>query len=183
MYDIASTCIGVHVPCSATVERDNPIEHAAASTHFETGLEFDSSAREVVVNTCKELLAKLEDIRTSVLHLQYSLHAGDLGDVAVESSERARKLWAWNQGGLFSAEVSTGVLEGALQNVFNAGFPDTTDGICEIEPEESFNKSPDGGEPDQEDSITAGPVGHIGVDAITADADPLSGADATPSCI
>jgi hypothetical protein len=166
-------------------------EPAAASTHFEDDLQRDgSSAREVVVNTCRELLVKLEDIRTSVLHLQYSLHAGDIGDAAVESSERAQKLWAWNQGGVFSEEVSKGVLEGALQNVFNAGFPD--DGIAETEPEETFNKSPNGDPPGQKDTATPDSidVSHIvlgaitaAVDAITADADPIGGADTAPDCI
>jgi hypothetical protein len=168
---------------------DTIAEPAAASTHFEDDLQRDgSSAREVVVNTCRELLVKLEDIRTSVLHLQYSLHAGDIGDAAVESSERAQKLWAWNQGGVFSEEVSKGVLEGALQNVFNAGFPD--DGIAETEPEETFNQSPNGEPPGQEDTTATGPIdvghivfGHIDVDAITADADPIGGADTAPDCI
>ena len=168
---------------------DTISEPAVVSTHFEDDLQRDGS-RDVVVHTCRELLVKLEDIRTSVLHLQYSLHAGDLGDVAVESSERARKLWAWNQGGVFSEEVSKGVLEGALQNVFNAGFPD--DGIAETEPEETFNQSPNGDPPGQKDTTATGPidVGHIvfgaitaDVDAITADADPIGGADTAPDCI
>jgi hypothetical protein len=169
---------------------DTIAEPAAASTYFEDDLKRDSSGRDVVVHTCGELLAKLEDVRLSVLHLQYSLHAGDIGDAAVESSERAQKLWAWNQGGVFSEEVSKGVLEGALQNVFNAGFPD--DGIAETEPEETFNQSPNGEPPGQEDTTATGPidVSHIvlgaitaDVDAITADADPIGGADTAPDCI
>jgi hypothetical protein len=109
----------------------------------------DKVAREVVVDTCKNLLHKLEEIRVSVLHLQYSLHAGDLGGVSVEASTRAQQLWAWDQGGEFSTEVATGVLEGALNNVFDGGFPDPT------------GQEDDGNEGSQEDSVIDDPEKNI----------------------
>jgi hypothetical protein len=79
---------------------------------------------DTVLTTCKQLLVKLEEIRTSVLHLQYSIHAGELGTIAVDNRDRAQQLWSWDKGGAFSAEISSGFIHGTLDNVFNAGFPD-----------------------------------------------------------
>jgi hypothetical protein len=52
----------------------------------------------VVLKTCTELLEKLEAIRLSVLHLQYSLHASEVCAVSTESVDRSRTLWNWDNG-------------------------------------------------------------------------------------
>lgn len=119
-------------------ESNETMHHASSTRTPEDSLTVDS--RDIVMDTCKQLLLKLDEIRTSVLHLQYSLHAGDLGGVAVDNRERAQKLWSWDQGGTFSAEVSTGVIHGRLNNIFDAGFPDSSDEIVETEPEKSVTE-------------------------------------------
>ena len=120
----------------------------------------DSNDKDVVREMCKKLLVKLDEIQASVLHLQYSLHAGDIAEAAVERSDRAQQLWAWDKGGLFSAEVSSGIIiQGVLDNVFNAGFPDTTDGIVKTESEadtdEESEKTPEEAEIGAADLSTA----------------------------
>jgi hypothetical protein len=52
----------------------------------------------VVLKTCTELLEKLEAIRLSVLHLQYSLHASEVCAVSTERVDRSRTLWDWDNG-------------------------------------------------------------------------------------
>lgn len=80
--------------------------------------------KDMMAATCKDLLVKLETVRLSVLHLQYSLHTGALAEAATETAERSDKLWAWNEGGVFSAELAHGgCLQGALHNVFDGGLP------------------------------------------------------------
>jgi hypothetical protein len=117
----------------------------------------DCHDKGVLAETCEKLLVKLEEIRTAVLHLQYSLHAGELGAVAANNVERSGQLWAWNQGGVFSAEVSTGLLQGALDNVFSAGFPDTPDGCVKIGPEEIVNEDDPVETTPPADPVTADP--------------------------
>jgi len=88
----------------------------------------NQAVRVVMVETCKDLLVKLETVRLSVLHLQYSLHAGALGASAVETTDRSQRLWAWDQGGVFSSDPSGGVcLHGAVADIFDGGC---TQGAC-----------------------------------------------------
>jgi hypothetical protein len=56
----------------------------------------------VVLRTCTELLEKLEAIRLSVLHLQYSLHASEVCAVSTESVDRSRTLWNWDNMNIVS---------------------------------------------------------------------------------
>lgn len=65
----------------------------------------DDMAQAVLLDTCTQMLLKLEAIRLSVLHLQYSLHAGNRGATAVEAVDRSNKLWRWNDGGAFSVDI------------------------------------------------------------------------------
>ena len=58
--------------------------------------EKDELVRNEVLNTCSQLLVMLEDVKLSVLHLQYSLHAGDLRPSYVEEIDRSNRLWAWD---------------------------------------------------------------------------------------
>jgi hypothetical protein len=88
----------------------------------------DNAVNAVMVHTCKELLVKLETVRLSVLHLQYALHAGALGVSAVETADRSQRLWAWDQGGVFSSDIANGVcLQGAVADIFDGGC---TQGTC-----------------------------------------------------
>ena len=101
---------------AATVPPLNQAGEGDEPTHREV--------KEIMAATCKDLLQKLETVRLSVLHLQYSLHTGALAENAAETVERSDKLWAWNEGGVFSAELAHGGrLQGALHNVFGGGFP------------------------------------------------------------
>lgn len=114
--------------CYTNVESTSCVEKSTIPP-IQQGLKLDDiHARNVVMETCERMLSKIEEIRTAVLHLQYSLHAGDLGGVATESGERSRQLWAWEKGGLFSEDVSGGLLEGALNNVFDGKFLDAEKG-------------------------------------------------------
>jgi hypothetical protein len=56
----------------------------------------------VVLKTCTELLEKLEAVRLSVLHLQYSLHASEVCAVSTESVDRSRTLWNWDNMNIVS---------------------------------------------------------------------------------
>jgi hypothetical protein len=63
----------------------------------------------VVIETCKQLLLKLEAIRLSVLHLQYSMHAGAVGasvpSTTPETSNVCKQLWGWQHAGEFASDV------------------------------------------------------------------------------
>ena len=50
--------------------------------------------RTEVLNTCAILLTKLETVRLSVLHLQYSIHAGAITNVQPETT-RIGSIWEW----------------------------------------------------------------------------------------
>jgi hypothetical protein len=60
----------------------------------------------VVLKTCTELLEKLEAVRLSVLHLQYSLHASEVCAVSTESVDRSRTLWNWDNMNIVSMPPS-----------------------------------------------------------------------------
>lgn len=87
-----------NVKCTTTVP---PI-------HLEQEVE-DENVRNVVLQTCKQLLLKIETVRLSVLHLQYSMHAGGLGVAPVETSDRSKQLWSWNHPGIFATDPVDGV--------------------------------------------------------------------------
>jgi hypothetical protein len=80
--------------------------HAKASESFQhtatvtpknrEDAEHNEIVRNEVVNTCQSLLMKLETVRLSVLHLQYSMHAGELASVQVETVDRSSRLWNWD---------------------------------------------------------------------------------------
>jgi hypothetical protein len=131
-------------------------------------------SKKVVLDTCQELLVKLEEIRTSVLHMQYSIHAGALGGAAVENTERAQQLWAWDKGGVFSAEVSAGIIHGALNNVFSAGFPETSDENVDTESEKSVNEILYGKPTEEEEDFPA-------AECNTADHFAIDSPDTVPS--
>jgi hypothetical protein len=83
--------------------------------HLEEEVE-DENARIVVLETCKQLLLKLEAVRLSVLHLQYSIHAGALGSAAIESDNRAKQLWSWDKAGVFATEAVSQFTEGVFKH-------------------------------------------------------------------
>jgi hypothetical protein len=69
-----------------------------------------------VLETCAQLLSKLEEVRLAVLHLQYSLHVGTAVRTAeditvsrepppVQTQDRAQRLWSWDHAGVFLAEL------------------------------------------------------------------------------
>ena len=58
--------------------------------------EHNEVIRNEVLNTCNSLLTKLETVRLSVLHLQYSMHAGEFAAVQVETADRSSRLWNWD---------------------------------------------------------------------------------------
>ena len=58
--------------------------------------EHNEFVRNEVLNTCKNLLTMLETVRVSVLHLQYSVHAGETAAVQVETTDRSSRLWNWD---------------------------------------------------------------------------------------
>ena len=83
--------------------------------------------RDIVGDTCAQLLVKLETVRLSVLHLQYSMHTGDLADDAAAATARSDSLWEWAKGGDFSAELAHGGrLQGVLDDVFDGGCTAST---------------------------------------------------------
>jgi hypothetical protein len=55
--------------------------------------------RLLIRDTCEQLLIKLETVRLSVLHLQYSLHAGAAQSTALQAEERSHNIWNWNSVG------------------------------------------------------------------------------------
>ena len=57
--------------------------------------EKDEFVRNEVLNTCSQLLVMLEAVKLAVLHLQYSLHAGELGPSHVETTDRPNRIWEW----------------------------------------------------------------------------------------
>ena len=59
--------------------------------------ENDEFIRAHVLNTCAQMMHQLEAVRLSVLHLQYSIHAGDVGVASVEHTTRAGNLWTWDK--------------------------------------------------------------------------------------
>lgn len=83
--------------------------------HLEEEVE-DENARIVVLETCKQLLLKLETVRLSVLHLQYSIHAGALGSAAIEADNRAKQLWSWDKAGVFATEAVSQFTEGVFKH-------------------------------------------------------------------
>ena len=61
-----------------------------------------------VLETCTELLIRLDDVRLAVLHLQYSLRVGTAGHREprpLETQDRAQRLWSWDHAGVFLAEL------------------------------------------------------------------------------
>ena len=65
----------------------------------------DIYTQKVILETCAQLLLKLETIHLSILHLQYSVHAGALGSVKIEARDRSENLWRWKDGGAFSSDI------------------------------------------------------------------------------
>jgi len=122
---------------AATVSPLNQVGEGEESTHREV--------KDMMAATCKDVLLKLEAVRLSVLHLQYSLHTGALTENETETVERSDKLWAWDQGGVFSAELAHGGrLQGALHNVFDGGFP-AEPGLAYTERSGAWFGAPGGG--------------------------------------
>jgi hypothetical protein len=74
-------------------------------THDSNEESNDVYTQNVILETCAQLLLKLETIHLSILHLQYSVHAGALGSVEVEARDRAKNLWRWKDGGAFSSDI------------------------------------------------------------------------------
>ena len=85
-----------HDPSSET----DPDYHDTARTVPPMHVEEDrlnEQARIVVLETCSLLLSSVESIKMSLLQLQYSLHAGDLGvSTAIATKPPSRKIWAWD---------------------------------------------------------------------------------------
>ena len=81
--------------CSATIppsyiERDIDEKHSHA----------------FVVDTCEQILMKLDTVRLSVLHLKYSmLNAGSRTPTSINP---CKQLWAWEGGGVFADDVVKG---------------------------------------------------------------------------
>ena len=101
----------------------------------------DDEVRQQVLETCTQLLLKLETVRLSVLHLQYSMHAGALASSQIESIDRSSRLWAWDRssklGEIHPVEIpSSFKLSG---DKFNTEIPDSVN----IEISDSFNISDD----------------------------------------
>jgi hypothetical protein len=91
-------CCDTDTSCNSTRDTNATVEHIEDDGG-------DMYTRKVVLDTCTELLLKLETIRLSVLHLQYSLHAGALGSAAVEATDRSQQLWRWGDGGFFPPDI------------------------------------------------------------------------------
>jgi hypothetical protein len=89
----------------------------------------DDYVRQEVSDTCAELLVKLETVRLSVLHLQYSLHAGALGAAQLETRDRSSRLWAWDKSSTLSDIFPTGVSEGSKTS---EGFKLSEEAFSEI---------------------------------------------------
>jgi hypothetical protein len=79
------TTISDNVDCSGT-----------NTTTDDTHRSEDEALRLHIRETCEQLLVKLETIRLSVLHLQYSLHAGVVQSGAAETQGRSNKIWNWD---------------------------------------------------------------------------------------
>jgi hypothetical protein len=133
--DIATDPTGINTgPVAVTIEIKNHVDiattdntteavdnnpHAtnATSTHTTATVppqhledeENDEFLRSHVLTTCAQLLHKLETVRLSVLHLQYSLHAGELGAASVEHTTRANDLWTWDKPSVFGTIFVPGV--------------------------------------------------------------------------
>ena len=58
-----------------------------------------------VLETCTQLLSKIEEVRLAVLHLQYSLRSETVGTHGSRSQNRAQRLWSWGHAGVFLAEL------------------------------------------------------------------------------
>jgi hypothetical protein len=108
----------VHTVDDATSAKD-------PATLSPENVEEDLYVRETIRGTCEQLLMKIEAVRLAVLHLQYSVHSGQVASVAVEAKERSQRLWTWDTAGLFQPEVSaTGDLclpGGAVIDIFDGG--------------------------------------------------------------
>jgi hypothetical protein len=109
--DTFQCCVKEHVPCmhsDSVVDKTHsevlPVYtgldplHATATTPPQNieNSEKDELVRKEVLHTCSQLLAMLEDVKLSVLHLQYSLHAGELGPSQVGATDRSSRLWEWS---------------------------------------------------------------------------------------
>ena len=59
----------------------------------------------MVLETCTQLLSKIEEVRLAVLHLQYSLRVCSTGDrepKSLQTKHRAsRRVWSWDHAGVF----------------------------------------------------------------------------------
>ena len=69
----------------------------------------DEDVRNSVLETCTQLLLKLETVHLSILHLQYSLHAGTLATSQVECVDRSSRLWAWDQSSQLGEITPVGI--------------------------------------------------------------------------
>jgi hypothetical protein len=88
--------VNVH-PCMSHVHTNEEPSSGTATvppTHPDDDVSTQGESL-IVLNTCAELLRKLEAVRVSVLHLQYSMHAGELGVASVQTVDRSRRLWSW----------------------------------------------------------------------------------------
>ena len=91
--------------------------------------------RNEVLQTCSTLLTKLETVRLSVLHLQYSLHAGSIAAVQRETTDRSSRLWAWDTSSdpsnYFTLDIPTELQlsEKALAELDVFGVPTATETI------------------------------------------------------
>jgi hypothetical protein len=88
---LLSNCNGTAIPMQTTQRSDE--------------VEFRSFVRE----TCAQLLLKLDTVRLSVLHLQYSMHAGGIGPVEEETYDRSKKIWSWDHAGVFATDPVNGL--------------------------------------------------------------------------
>ena len=100
--------ITTEIPVSDTIH--NAHSAATVSPQNNEDADKDDDVRKHVLETCTQLLLKLETVRLSVLHLQYSLHAGALVSSQIESIDRSSRLWTWDQssklGEVVPVEVS-----------------------------------------------------------------------------
>ena len=78
---------------------DTPHPHLEAFVGTICGNEDDIVATEVL-DTCAKLLEKLEVVRLSVLHLQYTMRVGTARPLEPVS----RRLWSWDHAGVFLSE-------------------------------------------------------------------------------
>ena len=80
------SCADADEYCAATV----PPMHLEEEKNNE-------QARVVVLETCAQLLLNVEAIKLSLLQLQYSVHAGDIGTSNTEAKIRSHQLWSWDK--------------------------------------------------------------------------------------